>query len=66
MNETNTNNFVSGSGTASNPYVYNFHATAQSYGASWMFCALVIAVGMVGLVGFLIGFYFGRRRRKSS
>ena len=32
MNSTNdTNIFVSGSGTASDPYTYNYHATAISY-----------------------------------
>ncbi len=62
MNDTNTN--VQGSGTASDPYTYNFHETAQSYGAPWMFYVVaIIVLGFAVAFGFLLGFYFGKRRK---
>jgi ABC-type multidrug transport system permease subunit len=55
---------VSGSGTASDPYTYNFHTNAQSYGMPWMFYIMVIIVlGLAATGGFLLGFYFGKRRK---
>jgi ABC-type multidrug transport system permease subunit len=71
MNGTNnTNVVVTGSGTASDPITYNFHTNAQSYGhdgTSWMFYIVVIIVlGFPAAVGFLLGFYFGKSRKKSN
>jgi hypothetical protein len=68
MSGTNdTNMTVSGSGTASDPYTYNFHETAQSYGAPWMFFIVaIIVLGLAASIGFLLGFYFGNRRKKAK
>jgi len=57
-----TNIAVTGSGTASDPYIYNFHITAQSHWLLWMICV----IGLSAIAGFLIGFYFGKRRKKSN
>ena len=62
MNDTNT--IVQGSGTASDPYTYNFHDTAQSYGAPWMFYVVaIIALCSAVAFGFLLGFFLGKRRK---
>jgi len=69
MNSANdTNMTVSGSGTASDPKIFHFHATDnQSYETPWMFYAVVIAVlGLATAVGFLLGFCFGKRRTKPN
>jgi hypothetical protein len=65
MNDTNI--IVHGSGTASDPRTFEFHTTAQSYGTPWMFYLVVIIVlGLAAAAGFLLGFYFGKGRRKSN
>jgi hypothetical protein len=61
-----TNAVVSGSGTASDPTTFEFHETAQSYGASWIFFSVaVLMLGLAMAVGFLLEFYFGKRGKKS-
>jgi hypothetical protein len=72
MSPTNdTNITMSGSGTAADPYVYNFHTdarlSAHSYGMHCMFLLIVmIALGSAAAGGFLLGFYFGKRRNKPN
>jgi hypothetical protein len=64
MNDTNV--VVTGSGTANDPYTYNFHETPQSGGPPWVLYAVVIEVGLAAVAGFLLGDYFGNRRKKSN
>jgi hypothetical protein len=64
MNETNI--ITNGSGTASDPYTFNFHTTGQSYGHPSGFHAVAIFLGLGVIVGFLLGFYFGKKQKKSN
>jgi len=57
-----TNHAVSGSGTASDPYTYNFHSTGQSSGAPWLLCLLMVVSGLAVVAAFLPGYYFGKKR----
>jgi ABC-type multidrug transport system permease subunit len=68
MNGTNdTNVTISGNGTTNDPYTYNFHATEESYGAPWMFwIVMIVMLGATLAAGFLIGFYFGKRRKNPN
>jgi hypothetical protein len=61
MNDTNT--LVHGSGSASDPTTFEFHESAQSYGSHVMVCAVVVVVFLAAAAGFLLGFYFGKRRK---
>jgi hypothetical protein len=64
---SDTNAVVTGSGTAGDPYTYNFHVTAQSYrGPHWLFYVALILIGLAAVAGFLLGFYFGKRRKKAN
>jgi hypothetical protein len=57
MNDTN----ITGSGTASDPYIYNIHTPSQNTQSPWVLYTVVIAVCLAGAVGFLVGFHFGKR-----
>jgi len=63
---SDSNVIVSGSGTAKDPYIYSFRTTSQSYGTPVMFYAVIIVIGLVAVAGFLLGFYFGKRRKHSD
>jgi hypothetical protein len=62
----NTNIVVSGSGTGSDPYVSNYHITAQSSGESWVLSAVLIVASVTAVGGFRLGYYFGQRKKKTS
>jgi hypothetical protein len=70
MNGTNdTNAIVSGSGTAADPYTYNFHTTSETFMMPhFMFYAVLILIVVVlaATGGFTLGFYFRKRRKKSN
>ena len=68
MKGTNdTNGAISGTGTASDPYTYNFHEDGTSQGAPWIFWSLVMMVFCgVAIVGFLLGLYFRNKRKRSK
>ncbi|HEV7924370.1 MAG TPA: hypothetical protein VGR14_03385 [Verrucomicrobiae bacterium] len=71
MNGTNdTNAIVTGSGTASDPYIFNIHATSETAMIPhFMFYAVLIVVAFLAFVaagGFMLGFYFGKRQKKSD
>jgi hypothetical protein len=64
---TNTNIIISGSGTASDPYIYNFHPHSETVVLPhFMLYAVLIAALLAAGGGFVPGFYFGKRRRKST
>jgi hypothetical protein len=69
MNGTNdTNAIVTGSGTASDPRTYDFQVNAQSYHGTprMLYIVVIIVLGLVAVTGFLLGFYYGKSRKKPN
>jgi hypothetical protein len=62
---SDTNVTVTGSGTASDPYVYNYHATGGSSGGFWVLSAVIIVASLTAVAGFRLGYYFGQRKKKN-
>jgi hypothetical protein len=65
MNGTNdTNMTVSGSGTASDPRTFDFHTTGNTYVVPGVFYIIFLTIiASVAIAGFMLGFYFGKRRK---
>jgi hypothetical protein len=62
MNDTNTS--VQGSGTASDPYIFNFHTVANGVERPFTFWLIVVCV-LIGL-GYVVFRVLKRKQIKSS
>jgi hypothetical protein len=62
-----TNGIVTGTGTASDPYIYNFHTTSETVMIPhFMIYTILMVAALAAAGGFMLGFYFGKRRVKSN